>query len=91
MGDKKYNNLINIYSMKTNVLSHFEHSNDHRNDVTITVKPFYREEGSLRPSVKVDQASRPLPQKRLSILEDLTLNLIQTLCVIEMVWTFGCL
>ena len=35
---------------------------------------------SLHPWVKVDRASRPLPPKRLSILEGLMLNLVHTLC-----------
>ena len=39
-----------------------------------------REEESLHPWVKVDLAGRPLLLKRLSILEDLTLNLIHRLC-----------
>ena len=35
---------------------------------------------SLHPWVKVDQAGRPLPPKRLSNLEGLTLNLVHTQC-----------
>ena len=48
---------------------------------------------SLHPWVKVDQAGRPLPPKRLSILEGLTLNLLHcaVICVFEVIWTFGCL
>ena len=51
-------------------------------------------EKSLHPWVKVDQAGRPLPSKRLSILDGLTLKLVPhciVICVIEMIWIFRCL
>ena len=50
------------------------------------------EEESLHPSVKVDQAVRPLPPKKLRIFVVLTLNLLfvhcTVACIIEIVWTF---